>query len=111
MPGIAAQLARAPAPASSPSPLRMQAHPRPPPHARPAPPLQADGSSSQQALRAELQGQLQWLVQNYGARRSALLEEILPEVGAGCSVPPSHATPPPIPSCGALIGHFLNTEC
>ncbi|PSC75210.1 thiamine biosynthetic bifunctional enzyme chloroplastic isoform C [Micractinium conductrix] len=40
---------------------------------------QADGSSSQQALRAELQGQLQWLVQNYGARRSALLEEILPE--------------------------------
>ncbi|KAL4420336.1 hypothetical protein ABPG77_006143, partial [Micractinium sp. CCAP 211/92] len=39
----------------------------------------ADGTEAQQALRAELQGQLQWLVQNYGSRRASLLEEILPE--------------------------------
>lgn len=34
----------------------------------------------QDALRAELQGQLQWLVANYSSRRASLLEEILPEV-------------------------------
>ncbi|KAI7844453.1 hypothetical protein COHA_001957 [Chlorella ohadii] len=37
----------------------------------------ADGQ--QDALRAELQGQLQWLVANYSTRRASLLEEILPE--------------------------------
>jgi hypothetical protein len=43
---------------------------------------QADGGEAQSALRGELQGQLQWLVANYSARRQGLLEEILPEVGA-----------------------------
>lgn len=41
----------------------------------------ADGQAD--ALRAELQGQLQWLVANYSTRRASLLEEILPEVGRG----------------------------
>ena len=37
----------------------------------------------QAGLRSELQGQLQWLVANYSAKQASLLEEILPEVGAG----------------------------
>lgn len=41
----------------------------------------ADGQAD--ALRAELQGQLQWLVANYSTRRASLLEEILPEVRRG----------------------------
>ncbi|KAI3425347.1 hypothetical protein D9Q98_009111 [Chlorella vulgaris] len=40
---------------------------------------QADGSEAQAALRAELQGQLQWLVSNYASQRQSLLAEILPE--------------------------------
>lgn len=60
------------------APLLCSSHPR----VGPIPcRLQADDADSQQALRAELQGQLQWLVQNYGSRRASLLEEILPEVG------------------------------
>jgi hypothetical protein len=35
-------------------------------------------------LRRELEGTLRGLVTNYSARRNALLEEILPEVGVLC---------------------------
>lgn len=56
------------------------------------PTLQAE-DGQRDGLRAELQGQLQWLVANYSTRRASLLEEILPEVRVAVSSSLWHAAP------------------
>ena len=66
-------------------------HPHPPTYHLPGgpPPTPPPGLSALQAgqreggdMHTELAGRLQALVKNYTTKRSALLEEILPEVGA-----------------------------